>query len=294
MPDVDLPQLRALLAVVDEGSFEGAAHALHLTQSAVSQRIRALETAVGQVLVRRTRPAGVTEAGAVYLRLARQVLGLTAEARAAVSATPGPGRPVLPVAVNADSLGTWVLPALAPLADEVRFELHREDQDHSADLLRDGVVVAAITTAARPVQGCTSHRLGVLRYRPVVAAARVATDFPDGPTPEALAAAPLVVFDRKDDLQDRYLRERGVDPAVPPRHHVPATADFALAVRLGFGWGLLPEADAAAGEREGVLVDLDPGRHVDVTLYWQQWTLPTAALHRTGDAVRAAAAAALR
>ncbi|QZN84364.1 LysR family transcriptional regulator ArgP [Cellulomonas sp. C5510] len=294
MPDVDLPQLRALLAVVDEGSFEGAAHALHLTQSAVSQRIRALETAVGQVLVRRTRPAGVTAAGAVYLRLARQVLGLEAEARAAVSAAPGPGRPVLPVAVNSDSLGTWVLPALAPLADEVRFELHREDQDHSADLLRDGVVVAAITTAARPVQGCTSHRLGVLRYRPVVAAARAGTDFPDGPTPEALAAAPLVVFDRKDDLQDRYLRERGVDPAAPPRHHVPATADFALAVRLGFGWGLLPEADAAAGEREGALVDLDPGRHVDVTLYWQQWTLPTAALRRTGDAVREAAAAALR
>jgi LysR family transcriptional regulator (chromosome initiation inhibitor) len=294
MADVDLPQLRALLAVVDEGSFEGAAVALHLTQSAVSQRIRALETAVGQVLVRRTRPAGVTDAGAVYLRLARQVQGLTDEARAAVAADERADRPVLPVAVNSDSLGTWVLPALAPLAGDILFDLHREDQDHSADLLRDGTVVAAITTAARPVQGCTSHRLGVLRYRPMMAVDRAREHLPDGPTPEALAAAPLVVFDRKDDLQDAYLRERAVDPALPPRHHVPASADFVLAVRLGLGWGMLPERDAAAGERDGVLVDIDPGRYVDVTLHWQQWTLRTAPLERTGAAVRAAAAAYLR
>jgi LysR family transcriptional regulator (chromosome initiation inhibitor) len=293
MAEVDLPQLRALLAVVDEGSFEAAADALHLTQSAVSQRIRALETAVGQVLVRRTRPAGVTDAGAVYLRLARQVLGLADEARAEV--TPGGGgRVVLPIAVNSDSLGAWVLPALAPLADQIVLDLHREDQDHSADLLRDGTVVAAITTAATPVQGCTSHRLGVLRYRPMMAAGRIAEHLPDGPTPAALATAPLVVFDRKDDLQDRYLRGRGADPALPPRHHVPASADFVLAVRLGLGWGMLPEADARAGERDGTLVDIDPGRYVDVTLHWQQWTVRTAALERVGEAVRAAAAAYLR
>jgi LysR family transcriptional regulator (chromosome initiation inhibitor) len=293
MAEVDLPQLRALLAVVDEGSFEAAADALHLTQSAVSQRIRALETAVGQVLVRRTRPAGVTDAGAVYLRLARQVLGLADEARAAV--TPGgEGRVVLPIAVNSDSLGAWVLPALAPLADQIVLDLHREDQDHSADLLRDGTVVAAITTAATPVQGCTSHRLGVLRYRPMMAAGRAAEHLPDGPTPAALATAPLVVFDRKDDLQDRYLRGCGADPALPPRHHVPASADFVLAVRLGLGWGMLPEADARAGERDGTLVDIDPGRYVDVTLHWQQWTVRTAALERVGEAVRVAAAAYLR
>jgi LysR family transcriptional regulator (chromosome initiation inhibitor) len=293
MAEVDLPQLRALLAVVDEGSFEAAADALHLTQSAVSQRIRALETAVGQVLVRRTRPAGVTGAGAVYLRLARQVLGLADEARSEVTYG-GAGRTVLPIAVNSDSLGAWVLPALAPLADQIVLDLHREDQDHSADLLRDGTVVAAITTAATPVQGCTSHRLGVLRYRPMAAAGRAARHFPDGPTPQALATAPLVVFDRKDDLQDRYLRGRGADPALPPRHHVPASADFVLAVRLGLGWGMLPDADARAGERDGTLVDIDPGRYVDVTLHWQQWTVRTAALERVGEAVRAAAAAYLR
>ncbi|HEY0189010.1 MAG TPA: LysR family transcriptional regulator ArgP [Cellulomonas sp.] len=298
MTDVDLPQLRALLAVVDEGSFEGAAVVLHLSQSAVSQRIRALEAAVGQVLVRRTRPAGATEAGRVYLRLARQVAGLADAARAEVGGTvdrPGPGeRVVVPLAVNSDSLGSWVLPALAPLSDRIAFDIHREDQDHSADLLRDGSVVAAITTAERSVQGCTVHRLGVLRYRPMMAADRACRSLPDGATPAALAAAPVVVFDRKDDLQDRYLRARGVDPSAPARHHIPSSADFVAAVRLGLGWGMLPDPDATAGERDGTLVDIDPGRHEDVTLFWQQWTLRTDALERTRSAVRAAAAAYLR
>ena len=63
MPDIDLSQLRALAAVVDEGSFDAAASALHLTPSAVSQRIKALEQSAGRVLVRRTKPTEATEAG---------------------------------------------------------------------------------------------------------------------------------------------------------------------------------------------------------------------------------------
>ena len=54
--DWDLPQLRALAAAVDHGSLEAAARALHLTPSAVSQRIKALEQGAGAVLLRRSRP----------------------------------------------------------------------------------------------------------------------------------------------------------------------------------------------------------------------------------------------
>lgn len=281
--EADLPQLRALLAVIDHGSFEAAADDLHLTQSAVSQRIRALESAVGQVLVRRTRPAGVTEAGRIYLRLARQVIALGDQARQdATGHTDQHTR--LSIAVNSDSLGSWVLPALAPLADRIAFDLHREDEAHSVALLREGTVMAAITTSGRPVQGCTAHRLGSLRYLPATARPEL---FPDGPTPEALRRAPVVVFDRKDDLQDAFLRDHGVDPAAPPRHHVPASADFATAVRLGMGWGMLPET-----ETHGLTVlDQHP---TDVTLHWQQWSLATRALEQVGAAVRAAAAAHLR
>lgn len=289
---MDLAQLQALAAVVDTGTFEAAARALHITPSAVSQRIRALENAVGGVLVRRGKPTTATPAGVAYLRLARQVEALAADAARAVNA-PDAGPPVIALAINGDSLATWAMPALAELAGDVVFDLYREDQDHSTDLLRDGTVMAAITTDAHPVQGCTVTPLGVMHYRPVATPGFVARWLPDGPTRDALVRAPVVVFDRKDDIQHRYLRSRGVRGIEPPRHYVPVSADFAEAVRLGFGWAMLPDQQAAALVATGELVPLDAEAVADVALHWQQWSLRTSALDRVADAVRRAAAASL-
>jgi LysR family transcriptional regulator (chromosome initiation inhibitor) len=141
-----------------------------------------------------------------------------------------------------------------------------------------------VTADAEPVPGCTVTRLGGMRYRPMAAPAFAARWFPAGPTPEALAAAPVVVFDRKDDLQHRYLRRRGATDADPPVHYVPASADYVSAVVLGLGWGMVP-----ALQDRGGLVDLDPDGAVDVVLHWQQWKLRSASLDRVRGALLAAA-----
>lgn len=279
--DLDLAQLRALDATVSGGTLEAAARALHVTPSAVSQRLRALEVATGRVLLVRSKPVRVTESGAPILRLARQVALLAADAARELGADEQ--RLPLPIAVNADSIATWVLPALAPLAGEFGFDLHRADQEHTSALLRAGSVMAAITTEADPVPGCTVTRLGGMRYRPVAAPAFARRWFPDGPTAEALTRAPVVVFDRDDDLQHGYLRARA-GAADPPVHYVPASADFATAVALGWGWGMLPGQQLPPG-----LVELDPSGAVDVVLHWQQWKLRSAALDRVRAAVLAAA-----
>ena len=282
--DLDLAQLRALEATVTAGTLDGAARALHVTPSAISQRLKALETATGRVLLVRSRPVRVTESGQAVLRLARQVALLTADATRELAADGEHDAVTLPIAVNADSMATWVLPALAPLAGELAFDLHREDQEHTAALLRDGRVMAAVTADAEPVPGCTVTRLGSMRYRPMATAAFAGRWFADGVHPAALGRAPVVVFDRRDDLQHRYLRQRGVG-AVPPVHHVPASADYVSAVRLGLGWGMVPAQQEPAGE----LVALDPDGAVDVVLYWQQWRLRSPSLDRVAAAVLAAA-----
>ncbi len=288
---MDLSQLTALAAVVDEGSFDAAAAALHVTPSAVSQRIKALEQSAGQVLVRRTRPTAVTEPGEAYLRLARQIDALVREAAVEVRADGDWVAPVtVPIAVSADSMATWLLPALATVGPGICFDLHRDDQSRTADLLRAGTVMAAITSVDEPVQGCRSERLGVTRYRPMATPSFVERWFAGGVTVDALAVAPMVVFDRNDDLQDRYLRRRTRRRLTPPRHYVPASADFAEAVVLGLGWGVLPHEQSDDVERQGGLVELDPGQHVDVVLRWQQWTLQTPALEAVAAAVRTAAA----
>lgn len=279
---MDLGQLEALAATIDGGSFEAAAASLHLTPSAVSQRIKALETSTGRVLVRRSKPTTVTEAGEVYLRLARQVTALIADAE-----RPQGEHVSIPLAMSADALATWVLPVLSQVPAGVTLDLRREDQDHSAELLRSGAVMAAITSDSQAVQGCTVTRLGTMRYHPVASPAFAAEWFAAGFTRAALRIAPVVVFDRKDDLQDRVLRERG-GGAAPPRHYIPGSAEFAEAITRGLGWGLLPEQQTADWP-EGRVVDLAPGVHIDVELYWQQWSLHTPALDTVAELVRQAA-----
>lgn len=289
MRNFDLGQLDALRAVVDEGSFDAAAQQLHVTPSAISQRVKALETVVGAVLLRRSKPASVTDAGVPYLRLAHQVGSLVTE----LSADTQGSRVTLPIAVNGDSLNTWVLPALAALSDRMNFDVRREDQDHSAEMLRQGVVMAAVTTSSRPVQGCSVTRLGVMRYRPMCSPNFRDRWFAGEVSTEALSRAPMLVFDRSDDLQDRYLTQQGGVERHGSRHYIPSSADFAEAVRLGIGWAVLPRQQCEHWIETGELVDMAPGTGVDVVLYWQQWSVRTAALTELSAAVVDAAHASL-
>jgi LysR family transcriptional regulator (chromosome initiation inhibitor) len=284
--DLDLAQLRALEATATTGTLDAAARALHVTPSAISQRLKALERATGRVLLVRSKPVQVTPSGQALLRLARQIDLLTTDATRELEIEEHPQRSViLPIAVNADSLATWVLPALAPLAGECCFDLHRADQAHTSALLRAGTVMAAVTADAEPVPGCSSTRLGIMRYRPLATRAFADRWFPDGATTQAFTQAPVVVFDRSDDLQHAHLRFRGVDPALAPMHHVPSSADYLTAVRLGMGWGMVPDLQATDSD----LVELGSDGAVDVVLYWQQWRLRSPSLDRVAAAVLTAA-----
>ncbi|GLI26783.1 transcriptional regulator ArgP [Agromyces rhizosphaerae] len=294
--EIPLDLARTLAAVVDAGTFEAAAAELRVTPSAVSQRVKQLEQRLGRVLVVRARPVRATEAGAVVVRLARQLALLEQDALAAFGGDPGASdRPaVLPLAVNADSLATWFLPALAGVERRHRvvFDLHRDDQDFTAGLLESGTVMGAVTSRAEPVAGCLVRPLGVMRYRAVATPDYVARWSVDADG-SALARAPRVDLDRRDDLQAQYLHARGIDAAGSPRHFVPASNDFAAAVKLGLGWGLLPGFQSDAELADGSLVPLG-GPPVDVPLHWQQWNLGSPLLDAVAEALAQEAATALR
>jgi LysR family transcriptional regulator, chromosome initiation inhibitor len=273
--------------VVDEGSLDAAARRLHITPSAVSQRIKTLEEQIGRVLLVRSKPSRPTEAGAAIVRLARQAALLEHDTIAVLGADPAEAaRITVPLAVNADSLATWFLPPLARLSGRhpVVFELHRDDQDFTAGLLESGTVMGAVTSRATPVAGCRVSALGAMRYEAVATPAFVARWFADGVTPGALDSAPLVDFDRRDDLQTRWLRTAGAEPDRPPRHYVPASHDFATAARLGLGWALLPRFQSHDAVERGELVALG-GAPVDVPLYWQQWNLRSELLDAVAEEI---------
>lgn len=300
---IDSRQLAAFAAVLREGSFDAAARSLHVTPSAVSQRIKLLEQRLGRVLIRRAAPCVATEAGQALQRHAQQLQLLEAQALApfglaevAARGRAAAPRLPLPIAVNADSLATWFMPALAAVheAHPVGIDLLVEDQDHSSELLRQGRAIAAVTADPVAVQGCAVQRLGAMRYLAVASPAFMARHFPAGPTPAALATAPCTVFNRKDALQARFLRRLTRQPLRPPQHHVPSTHGFIHAALHGLGWGMNPEALVAPLLARGELVELAPGTALDVPLHWQHWRLDSDVLHRLTRGVHAAAAVMLR
>ena len=288
--DLNPGQLDALVAIAEHGSFEAAARELHITPSAVSQRIRALEAMAGQVLVSRGAPCRPTPHGERLVRLGRQTRLLYDEASAALGAV---ATVELPVAVNADSLTTWFRDVLATAAgwDGTAIRLQVEDQAYSQRLLRSGDVLAAVTSDPEAVQGCSAEPLGALHYVPAAAAA-FAGRWRRERAPD-WAAMPTVVFGAKDDLQRDMLRRRGVPQLPPVVHQVPTSADFLEAVRIGLGWGMLPEPQARAGLASGQLVRLS-GDVLDVPLFWQRWRLDSPRLTTLTDAVREAAGRHLR
>lgn len=263
-----------LAAAVDEGTLDAAARRLHITPSAVSQRIKALEEQLGRLVLVRSKPVRATDAGAAVIRLARQAALLEHDTLVELGDDPASGARIsVPLAVNADSLATWFLEPLArlPQRHPVVFDLHRDDQDFTAGLLESGTVMGAVTSRGNPVAGCRVATLGAMRYEAVATPDYVERWLPRGSVSE-LADAPLVDFDRRDDLQNVWLASRGLDPARPPRHYVPASNDFATAVRLGLGWAMLPRFQSHDAIERGELVLLG-GDPVDVVLHWQQWNL---------------------
>ena len=291
---IDQGQLEALLAAVSEGTFDAAARTLHVTPSAISQRIKALETRAGRVLLRRTKPVTPTPAGAILLRAARQIQAVADDALAELGDEESGAPITVSLAVNADSLATWFVEALARAGPGLVFDIRRADQTRTDELLRDGTVMGAVTASAKPVSGCTVRRLGQMRYRPRASAAFVERWFGGGVSAQALSLAPIVVFDREDPLQDQYLRKHARRPIAPPRCYVPGSTAFVEAVRRGLGWGMVPDLQAEPPPGEDVLVEFDRRGVIDVPLFWQQWRRASGVLERVSGAVRAQAASALR
>jgi len=275
MSRVDYRGLAALDAVIDYGSFDKAAAALSITQSAVSQRIRILENSAGELLIVRSQPPRATEAGQRLIAHYRQVKLL----EAALSQRPGQGetRPEIAVAVNADSAATWWQEAVTPLMQtgECMLNCLIDDQDHTLTMLREGRVFACVTSESTLVAGTTSTPLGVMRYRCVASPAFAARWFPDGMRAAAVQLAPGLNFDRKDALLSRFIAQQTGFSAKYPYHSLSSSDGFVRFIEAGLGYGMLPAQQCDRPLAAGAMVDLTPGAWLDVPLIWHAWDIQT-------------------
>ncbi|MDX5372184.1 MAG: LysR family transcriptional regulator ArgP [Pseudomonadaceae bacterium] len=269
----DYKLLAALAAVVEQGGFERAAQLLGLSQSAVSQRIKLLEARVGQPVLLRATPPAPTEIGRRLLNHVQQVRLLERDLQGQVPAL-AEDQPVerLRIALNADSLATWWAPLVGEFVAEQRLllDLVVEDQEVGLKRMRAGEVAGCVCAAERPVAGARVLPLGAMRYRALASPGFIARHFPHGVELARLGQVPAIVFGPDDLLQHRYLAGLGLDGGFV--HHLcPSSEGFVRLTSAGFGWGLVPELQVRRELEAGVLVELVPGRALDVPLYWHHW-----------------------
>ncbi|MGI2035496.1 LysR family transcriptional regulator ArgP [Rhizobium panacihumi] len=272
---IDYSALRVLHAVVLTGSFEKASAVLNVTPSAVSQRIKQLEERVGAALVVRGNPCTATEQGEWLCRHMENVGVLETELFESLPSladnASAPQKVTLQIATNADSLGTWFLEAAADFARSSGYLLNIvvDDQDHTAEWLQKGRVVAAVTSVTKPIPGCRSFELGALRYHATASPDFIANHFANGVTPQTLAHAPSLTYNQKDRLQSEWMRSVFGEEVNVPTHWLPSTQSFVEASLLGMGWGMNPTHLVEQHLKAGRLMELLPGKLHDVNLVWQ-------------------------
>ena len=263
---LDYRLLQALAAVTAQGGFEKAAVQLHLTQSAVSRRIKQLEAILGQPVLQRCTPPRPTLAGQRLLNHLQQVRQMEAALGLADQEVQ-----LLRLATNADSLATWLPQALVlPDQPQLCFDLVVEDQSVSLKRMKQGDVMACICDSPQPLNGGAVMPLGALRYRAVASPDFVRRYQLQPLSAALLAQAPCLVFSSDDALQHRFLQDiAGISPSHV--HLCPSSEGFLKAVLAGLGFGLLPELQMQAHFANGDLIDLAPGYFLDTPLYWHHW-----------------------
>ena len=271
---LDYAHLEALLAVERERSFEGAARALGITSSAVSQRIKLLEERIGAVTLNRQTPVTTTEVGAELCRHAEMVIMLEGEViqrnRQELGHNEEDFRKIK-IAVNDDSLSSWfmgVLKANSASSNPYLLEISIADQDYSIDQMKTGSALAAISIHKNPVQGFQSTYLGTHIYRATASPAFVERYFPDGVTVEALAQAPALRYSSQDDLQIQWIEQVFDAKVYPQSHTIPSSHGFVSACLADVAWGMNPALMVDDYIAEGRLVELVPGETLDKPLYW--------------------------
>jgi len=301
MSTFDPAALECLAAIVEEGGFERAAQRLNITQSAVSQRLRALEAQVGTVLIVRSRPLRPTSAGNLLLKHTKQVRLLRADLERdlrelAPSSTGGAREEErISIAVNADSLATWALPALNGLARQgLPLEIITDDQDFTDEWLREGQVLGCITTLKQALRGCKVVPLGAMDYVAIAAPDYAKQRFPDGLTAHNFRDAPFIAFNRKDDMQSEFVGKAfGLRRVALNQVFVPSSEGQVRAVLAGWGVSILPELLVRGLLEQGALVNLAPSYALPIQLYWHCWNLESEVLDSLSRALTEAAASAL-
>lgn len=273
---MDYQAIAALMAVVETQSFQDAADKLCVTQSAVSQRIKGLESFYGEPLLIRTLPYRPTRLGSILLdhfrrvKLLEEALNETLDSAQALQK--------ISIAISRDSLETWFVSVIDQIKTlpSITLEILADDQETTLSYLKNGLVSACASTHNKPLPGCKIDLIGYFDYILVSSPEFKKTYFSGKNIKQALMNAPAIIFDNKDQLHAQYLKLFfDIENDHIPYHVIPSVAGFRQFALNGYAYALIPKIDIMNELKQGTLMNLFPEKVWKMPVYWHSWGIET-------------------
>ncbi|MDK9764431.1 LysR family transcriptional regulator ArgP [Vibrio sp. D420a] len=288
MRGMDYKWLEALDSVVNQRSFERAAEHLYISQSAVSQRIKQLEKWLAQPVLIRETPARPTPAGKKLLGLYRRVRLLEHELVPELMNEESSQALSVSIATNADSLATWLLPALSDVMKTRQVELNMAIHGEARTIakLKNGEVAGAISLESQAIPGCRADYLGRMDYVCVANPEFYQRYFSEGVNYATLMRAPAVSYDQYDDLHKKFLHDHfNVPRDAVINHTVGSSEAFVRIAMSGVAYCLIPRLQIVEELESGSLIDITPGFLLSYRIYWHHWQLESGVLKEISQAI---------
>jgi LysR family transcriptional regulator, chromosome initiation inhibitor len=276
MAEFDYKLLAALANIIEYQSFELAANKLHISQSAISQRIKNLEEAIGQPVLIRHQPIELTEAGKHLVAHYKKVQQLENELSPSLSSH-SPKQPLkVSLAVNADSIATWFLHTITPVLKKYHVELNLiiEHEERTLEKLKTGEAIGAVSVIEQPLKGYRAFQLGDMEYCLVANQQFKNKYFKYGVTNQSLKMAPAISYDHKDDMHKRFIAKHfNLAANEYYCHRVRSSEAFVALAKQGVAYCLLPKLQIKDELNAGELINISPETQLIETLYWHSWVL---------------------
>jgi len=268
---LDYKGIEALSAIIEANSFDIAARQLHITQSAISQRLQTLQNYYGDPLLIREKPYQPTSLGEGLIGIYKKVQSL----ELSLQKTLGKEAMVkLSIAMSRDHFETWFHQLMVDndLLQRYIMDVTTDDQDKTIHYLKKGVVSICLSSQKHPISNCKSEFIGNMTYILVSTADFKRVHYKVKDIKKDIIKAPTLVYDKNDHLYQKYL-EKHFNLVGPKMfvHTIPSVRGFKALAMKGHAQALVPIIDVLEELKKNKLINMFPEKTWDMPVYLHSW-----------------------
>lgn len=282
---IDYSLLRNLDLVVKQKGFYRAAQILGISQSAISQKIKKLENQCGVQLITRNSPPHLTEYGQKLTGLLYHVNIFEHDI---LNSGTDESIITIPIAVNSDTLATWLIPALCGFLENpsIRLDIKIDDENKNLHRLLKGEIVGCISSQSQAIIGGLCDYVGTLDYIFCATPEFSFRYFSQGVSKEKLLKAPIISFNHDTDMHHRFLQQYfGIVPGTLQSHIVSSSEAYVAMLLRHLACCMIPKQQISSELASEKIINLSPELEQKVRLYWHRYSPESPTIEKLSNAL---------